>query len=127
MTELIQPLSDVAPMRQVPAQSRTPARTPSFSELVYAHHDWWRGRQAGRPDPAVAAEYDGVATAFQAGHGEIVRAYWCSHVQSAVALTEKKRGVRAPVYGFHRESDWATKNAPDVAAELHRCDELAVR
>ncbi len=30
-------------------------------------------------------------------------------------------------FGFHRESDWATKNAPDVAAELHRCDALAVR
>ena len=30
-------------------------------------------------------------------------------------------------FGFHRESDWATKNASDVAAELHRCDALAVR
>jgi hypothetical protein len=127
MTELIQPLSD-APLRQVPAQPRTPARTPSFSELVYAHHDWWRARQAGTVDPRAVAEYDSVVTAFQEDHGQIVRAFWCSHIESAVALTEKKRrGLRPPVYGFHRESDWATKNTPDVASELHRCDELAVR
>src|SRR5437588_12176044 len=108
MTELIQPLSDVGPVRHVPAQSRTSAH-PSFSELVYAHHDWWRSRQAGTPDPAAAAAYDSVRTAFQDSHGEIVRAYWCSHVESAVALTEKKRlgGLLAPSFGFHRETEWA--------------------
>ncbi len=129
MTELIQPLSDVGPVRHVPAQPRTSAHPPSFSELVYAHYDWWRSHQAGRPDPAAAAAYDSVRSAFQASHGEIVRAYWCSHVESAVALTEKKRlrGLRAPSFGFHRETSWATKNAQDVSSELHRCDELAVR
>ena len=129
MTELIQPLSDVGPVRHVPAQSRTSAHPPSFSELVYAHYDWWRSRQAGTPDPATAAAYDSVRTAFQANHGEIIRSYWCSHVESAVALTERKRfgGLLDSSLGFHRETDWATKNAPDVATELHRCDELAVR
>jgi hypothetical protein len=129
MTELIQPLSDVGPVRHVPAQPRTSAHPPSFSELVYAHHDWWRSRQAGTLDAAAAEAYDSVRAAFQESHGEIVRAYWCSHVQSAVALTEKKRlhGRLAPSFGFHRETDWATKSSPDVAAELHRCDELAVR
>ncbi|HEU5476689.1 MAG TPA: hypothetical protein VFU64_02540 [Gaiellaceae bacterium] len=129
MTELIQPLSDVAPMRQVPAQSRTSAHPPSFTELVYAHHDWWRARQAGAPDPALAAAYGEIRAAFEAHHGHIIRAYWCSHIESAVALTERKRlrGLLTPTFGFHRESDWATKNAPDVASELHRCDELAVR
>ena len=129
MTELIQPLSDVGPVRHVPAQSRASAHPPSFSELVYTHHDWWRSRQAGTPDPEAAAAYDSLRAAFQASHGEIIRAYWCSHVESAVALTERKRlgGLLAPSFGFHRETDWATKNAPDVATELHRCDELAVR
>jgi hypothetical protein len=127
MTELIQPLSD-APLRQVPAQSRTAAHPPSFTELVYAHHDWWRARQAGKPAHELAAAYGETRAAFEAHHGQIVRAYWCSDVESAVALTEKKRfGGRAASFGFHRESDWATKNAPAVAAELHRCDELAVR
>lgn len=129
MTELIQPLSDVGPVRHVPAQPRISAHPPSFSELVYAHHDWWHARQSGTLDPATVDEYDSVRTSFQESHGEIVRAYWCSHVESAVALTERKRlgGLLAPAFGFHRESDWATKNDPDVASELHRCDELAVR
>jgi hypothetical protein len=130
MTELIQELSDVSPVRQVEAQSRGIARhPPSFTELVYAHHDWWHAHQAGKHDRAVAAAYDAVRAAFQDAHGQIVRAYWCSEIESAVALTERKRlgGLLSPVFGFHRESDWATKDAPDVAAELHRCDELAVR
>jgi len=129
VTELIQPLSDVGSVRHVPTQSRVSAHPAGFSELVYAHHDWWRSRQAGTPDPAAAAAYDSLRAAFQARHGEIIRAYWCSHVESAVALTERKRlgGLRPPSFGFHRETDWATKNAPDVATELHRCDELAVR
>jgi hypothetical protein len=129
MTELIQPLSDVGPVRHVPAQSRISAHPPSFSELVYAHHDWWHARQAGTADPAVTDAYDSVRAAFQESHGEIVRAYWCSHVESAVALTLRKRfhGLLAPEFGFHRETDWATKSSPDVASELHRCDELAVR
>jgi hypothetical protein len=130
VTELIEPISDVSPVRQVEAKSRGDAgHPPTFTEVVYAHHDWWRARQAGRLDAAATAAYDSVLSAFEARHGQIIRAYWCSEVESAVALTEQKRwgGMIAPDYGFHRESDWATKNVPDVASELHRCDELAVR
>ncbi|MFL5940431.1 MAG: hypothetical protein ACJ75Q_09010 [Gaiellaceae bacterium] len=129
MTELIQPLSDVGPVRHVPAQPRASAHPSSFSELVYAHYAGWRTRLSATPEPAAAAAYDSARAAFQERHGEIIRAYWCSHVESAVALTERKRlgGLRSPSFGFHRETDWATKNAPDVATELHRCDELAVR
>lgn len=129
MAERIQPLSDVGPVRHVPAQPRTPARNPSFSELVHAHHAWWHGRQDGAPERAAEATYDSIHAAFEKAHGEIVRAYWCSDIPSAVALTEKKRlnGRISSTFRFHRESDWATKNAPDVAAELHRCDALAVR
>jgi hypothetical protein len=129
VAERIQQLSDVGPVRHVPAQPRNSERVPSFSELVHAHHAWWRSRQGVAPDQAVAAGYDSLHAAFEAKHGEIVRAYWCSDIPSAVALTEKKRlrGRVASTFGFHRESDWATKNAPDVAAELHRCDALAVR
>jgi hypothetical protein len=50
-------------------------------------------------------------------------------VESAVALTHKRRWApwTSPISTFHRESDWATQDAPEIAAELHRCDELAVR
>jgi hypothetical protein len=128
VTELIEPMSDVSPVRQVEAQSRgNQGHPPTFAELVYAHHDWWRARQAGKPDPAAEAAFDSVLTAFEEQHGQITRVYWCSEIESAVALTERKRRLRSTVFGFHRESDWATQTAPGVAAELHRCDELAVR
>jgi hypothetical protein len=131
VTELIEPMSDVSPVRQVEAKSRgsSAAHPPTFAELVYAHHDWWRARQAGKPDAAAEAAYDSILSAFEAEHGQIVHVYWCSEIESAVALTERKRwgGLRSPVFGFHRESDWATQSAPEVASELHRCDELAVR
>src|SRR5262249_28643821 len=63
------------------------------------------------------------------GNGEIVSAYWCAQVASAVALTEKMRlgARRFPTWGFHRQTDAAVQVSPDIAAELHRCDELAVR
>ena len=130
MTELIEPMSDVSPVRQVEAKSRgEQGHPPTFTELVYAHYDWWRARQAETSDPAAEAAYDSALTGFQERHGQITRVYWCSEIESAVALTERKRwaGLRSPVFGFHRESDWATKTAPEVASELHRCDELAVR
>ena len=129
MTELTQPLSDVSPVRQVQAQSRgtTQAHPPTFTELVYAHYDWWKAHEDGTLDSAIESAYDSVLAAFEAEHGHIVRAYWCSQVESAVALTEKKGRFGGLAYGFHRESDWATKSEPDVAAQLHRCDALAVR
>jgi len=132
VTELTQPLSDVSPVRQVQAQSRgRKAHPPTFTELVYAHYDWWKAREAGTLSAAAEAAYDSTLAAFEARHGRLVRAYWCSQVESAVALTEKKGkrlgGLISAVYGFHRESDWATKHEPEVAAELHRCDALAVR
>jgi hypothetical protein len=132
VTELTQPLSDVSPVRQVQAQSRgtTRAHPPTFTELVYAHYEWWKAHEDGTLDRAGEAAYDSVLAAFEAEHGRLVRAYWCSQVESAVALTEKRgrlAGLCSPVYGFHRESDWATKSEPEVAAQLHRCDALAVR
>jgi hypothetical protein len=113
----------------VVAQPSSDAHAVSFSELVYTHFDWWHSRHGGRADPAATRAYDNTRAAFERRHGEIVSSYWCSHVESAVALTERKRfrGAIGPAWGFHRESDWATQSSPDVAAELHRCDELAVR
>ena len=98
MTELTQPLSDVSPVRQVQAQSRgTEAQPPSFTELVYAHYDWWKARQDGTADPAADGRLRlGSRGLRGAGTAELVRAYWCSHVESAVALTERKRRLRRP-------------------------------
>jgi len=130
LAELTQPLAGAsAESITVVAQPNGGSHAVSFSELVYAHFDWWRERQDGSSDHRATRAYDAARAAFERRHGEIVSAFWCSHVESAVALTEQKRlrGLRGPAWGFHRESDWATQNAPDIAADLHRCDELAVR
>ena len=94
-----------------------------------SHFDWWKALRKGTLTPAAAAEYQAARSSFEERHGEIVSAYWCSHVESAVALTHKKRRLpwASPISTFHRESDWATQEAPEIAAELHHCDELAVK
>jgi hypothetical protein len=130
VTELTQPLA-AAPSEaavQGAAQSVAP-RCTTFSELVYVHFDWWNALHKGTLTPAAAEEYRAARASFEDRHGEIVSAYWCSHVESAVALTHKKRRFRwaSPSSTFHRESDWATQEAPEIAAELHHCDELAVK
>ena len=134
MTELTQPLaaapSEAAmqPAVQSAAQSAG-TRCTTFSELVYVHFDWWKALRKGTLTPAAAENYAAARASFEERHGEIVSAYWCSHVESAVALTQKKRRVpwASPISTFHRESDWATQAAPEIAAELHHCDELAVK
>jgi hypothetical protein len=99
----------------------------SFAELVYAHYDW-RSSPNGRPAGGADQLYRQTLHRFEAAHGDIVSAYWCSHVESAVALTEKRRRFPLrPRIGFHRETDWATKHSPGIATELHRLDELAIR
>ncbi len=130
MTELATPLS-AAPAEEISVETEpsTDAHAVSFSELVFAHFSWWQNRTQAVVDPSLSARYDAARRAFEKRHGEIISAYWCSHVESAVALTEK-RGLHrwlTPTWGFHRESDWATQSAPGVAAALHRCDELAVK
>jgi hypothetical protein len=130
VNELRQPLA-AAPTETVSVvgQPVSNGHAVTFSEVVSAHFHWWRDLHGESADRTTAQAYDAARVAFEHRHGEIVSAYWCSHVESAVALTEKKRlrGWLGPTWGFHRESDWATQSSPGVAAELHRCDELAVR
>ena len=106
-----------------------PSRAPSFTELVYAHFDWWKDGRGANGNSEAARRYRETLTHFEERHGELVSAYWCSHIESAAALTERPARLPwgAPIVTFHRESDWATQNVPDVARELHRCDALAVR
>jgi hypothetical protein len=130
VTELTQPLSAAPTETAVAAPAHAVAtHSSTFSELVYAHFDWWRQLRDDSLEASTKAEYHSALTEFERRHGQIVSAYWCSHVESAVALTQKRRGLRwsTPTSTFHRESDWATQNSPDIACELHRCDELAVR
>jgi hypothetical protein len=131
VTELTQPLA-AAPTAEPKVALRESAgasHSTTFSELVYAHFDWWRALRDDHVSSATKVAYHDALAGFERRHGEIVSAYWCSHVESAVALTHKRRARpwATPSSEFHRESDWATQNSPDIACELHRCDELAVR
>jgi hypothetical protein len=110
----------------------------TFADLVRIHHRWRQALRdgAGVPEAEQARlnhEYHEALAAFEDEHGELVGAYWCADVESAVALTAGKpksgllRRLLSVSPKFHRVSDWATKDEPDIARALHQCDELAVR
>ncbi len=109
------------------------ARSVSFPELAYLHLRWRKALDGNVADlDERSRRYHAARAAFEREQGTIVSEYWCWNVPSAVALTETARPpvVRwflRPKLAFHRASDWATRNQPDVAAQLHRCDDLAVR
>src|SRR5262249_36796631 len=114
----------------------------TFADLVLAHFL----RQRRLYEAAHSDDYD-IALAeiadkayqtrlerFQAEHGTIERAYWCTYEISAVAITEQK--VRLPWWrlrrtetrrSMHAETDWATRNCPELANQLHKIDNLGVR
>ena len=115
-----------------------PDRRVTFPDLVRIHFRW---RQALRDDSGVSAEaigaldaaYHDALDAFEEEHGKMINAYWCADVESAVVLTAGKpnvgwmRRLLSVSPRFHRVSDWATKDEPDIARALHHCDELAIR
>ena len=131
MIEVLQPLAAPTATPTTVRHHRTVAahsHEPSFTELVYAHFAWWRELRHAAPGEASDA-YREVLGRFERMHGRIVQSFWCTHLESAVALTEQpSRFVwQRSTWNFHRESDWATKGHHEIASQLHRCDELAVR
>lgn len=98
----------------------------SFSDVVYAHFAWWQATRNGGHDHAERAYHD-VLKRFEEQHGRVVHSFWCTNLESGIALTERERRFRRRVLTLHRETDWATKQFPEIAAQLHRCDELAIR
>jgi hypothetical protein len=114
------------------------ARRVTFPDLVRIHYRWRKTVSHSSDAPpaerdAVDAEYHAALARFESEHGEIISAYWCADFESAVALTSgvratgRLRRLRPPAPRFHRVSDWATKDDPEVARMLHQCDELAIR
>lgn len=110
----------------------------TFPDLVRIHFRWRQALRAGSgvseaEQDRLDAEYHDALARFEDEHGELVSAYWCADVESAVALTAGKprtgwlRRLLSVSPKFHRVSDWATKDEPEIARALHDCDELAVR
>ena len=123
---------------KTPILDDEPQRRVTFPDLVRIHFRW---RQALRYDSDVSEEerarldreYHEALDIFEDEHGKLVNAYWCADVESAVALTAGKpntgwiRRVLSVSPRFHRVSDWATRDEPEIARALHHCDELAIR
>ena len=115
-----------------------PKRRVTFPDLVRIHFRW---RRALHDDSGVSdeerarldREYREALACFEDEHGELINAYWCADVESAVALTAGRpnngwvRRLLSVSPRFHRVSDWATRDEPDIARALHHCDELAIR
>ena len=110
----------------------------TFPDLVRIHFRWRQALRAGSgvsdaEQARLNEEYHAALERFEDEHGELITAYWCADVESAVALTAGKpntgwlRRLLSVSPKFHRVSDWATKDEPDIARALHQCDELAVR
>jgi hypothetical protein len=117
--------------------------TVSFADLVFAHHlrqvERYRAVQEASTN---GRAFDGSAEQlfvdrlrdFQKQHGTIIQSYWCTYEISGLALTREQ--VRLPWWRLrrteprihmHAEVEWATRDSPELAHQLHKIDNLAVR
>ena len=118
---------------RVTAKARAEPRSIPFTELAHLHYEWRKVLETTHTDlEARSKRYERSRARFEAEHGAIVSEYWCWHLPSAVVLTEKPRSpliawLVRPRLTFHRASDWATRDQPEVAEQVHRCDDLAIR
>ena len=111
----------------------------SFSDLVRAHWAWENElyeREHERRGPGPRKSIDSVFrdswSRFERRYGQIVDAYWSVRDASAVALTIRFKRVRGwrdseLIPRFHRATDWATRDEPEIAETLDECETLAVR
>jgi hypothetical protein len=119
-----------------------PGEKVTFADLVLAHYlrqrRLYEATHSDGYDVALAEiadkAYQTRLQRFQDDYGAIERAYWCTYEISAVAITEQT--VRMPWWrlrrketrrSMHAETDWATRNSPELAHQLHKIDNLAVR
>jgi hypothetical protein len=108
----------------------------SFPELVWAHFVWQREVHAkdGLLHGEAELDYQRLLVRFQREQGDIRNAYWCTSEASAVALTTQRpygrlgRLLRAhPVLRLHSATDWVTRDQPEIAGLLHRCNAMSVK
>jgi hypothetical protein len=109
-----------------------------FADLVRVHYRWRKtvaidSEASAEEREAAHQEYHAAIAKFEEEHGELITAYWCANFESAVALTagrpnnSRLRRLLSVAPKFHRVSDWATRDDPEIARLLHKCDELAIR
>ncbi len=110
----------------------------TFPDLVRAHRAWelelYDGaRESLRSDSTLEDDFKRKWALFEHKYGQIKNAYWSVRDASAVAFSVKKRRRTVRLWGhehiprFHRVTDWATRDEPEVARALDDCESLAVR
>ena len=107
----------------------------SFPELVWAHFLWQREvHERGTLHGEAEKDFQRLLAAFERRHGQIQNAYWCTREASAVAITAQRpwgaigRLLRIhPVVRFHAASHWVTRDLPDIAGLLYRCEAMSVK
>ena len=107
----------------------------SFPELVWAHFLWQQEVHDERILHGEAEhDFHRLLREFEQAHGRIRNAYWCTREASAVAVTEQRPHGRFgrllhlhPVVRFHSATHWVTRDLPEVAGLLYRCDAMAAK
>jgi hypothetical protein len=107
----------------------------SFPELVWAHFLWQQEVHEGEILHGRAEQdFQRLLAAFERRNGEIQNAYWCTREASAVAITAKRpygpigKLLRIhPVVRFHAVTHWITRDLPDAAGLLYRCEAMSVK
>src|SRR4029453_2318606 len=106
-------------------------RKVSFPELVWIHHLRQKDLENPhrRPYSGAAEErYRDFEARFEAQHGKIVSAYWCTDEASGIVLTIKRRPLLlADSVRLHWATDWSTRDKPKLMTLLYECESLAVK
>jgi hypothetical protein len=106
-------------------------RNVSFPELVWIHHLRQKDLENShhRPYTGAAEErYRDFEARFEAQHGKIVSAYWCTDEASGIVLTIKRRPfLLADSVRLHWATDWSTREKPKLMTLLYECESLAVK
>ncbi|HSC90548.1 MAG TPA: hypothetical protein VLB86_02710 [Gaiellaceae bacterium] len=115
-------------------RSRRRRDAVSFAELTWAHHLRQRALETeGDYDGPAEERYRAFLRRFEAQHGEVLAAYWCSREASGAVVTVRRPSRLARLFGaddevrLHRATDWTTKDMPEAAQALHTLETLAVK
>lgn len=132
MTEIAEPQTDghvetdVARGLLPPAPSS--AKPVTFADVVRAHWDWYA---AGQTSVELRAVYEDRLAEFEQRAGVLEHVYWSIREPSAVGLTslrwKRRRRSEEDIPRFHRATDWATCDEPEVSNALDECETLAVK
>jgi hypothetical protein len=107
----------------------------AFPELVWAHFLWQREVHEHEVLHGEAEQdYLRMLRAFERSNGQIQHVYWCTREASAVAITAQRpygklgQWLRLhPIVRFHAVTNWVTREQPEVAGLLHRCEAMSVK